>query len=183
MRPIFTLTISAALTLWSLAPAQGAPRVKNESPSRQAEKILASVDASAQEIAETADKLNGEAIHQRDAEAHLDGLQTLRTDINKIGDELRTLEAERSSLAPWEAKALDEVLPLLHDAAVNADQAIQTYNSERAHLFASSYMEDTEKISQDTNKAATLLRDSLKLAKTREKESKLEESLGEDQQF
>ena len=183
MRPIFTLTVSAALTLWSLVPAQGAPGIKNESPSRQAQKILASVDASSLEIAETAEHLNDEAIRQRDAEAHLEGLQILRTDINKIGDELRALEAERSSLAPWEAKALDEVSPLLHDAAVNADQAIQTYSSERGHLFASSYMEDTEKISRDANKAATLLRNSLKLARTREKESKLEQSLGEDQQF
>ena len=183
MRPIITLTVTAALTLWSLAPANGASKVKTESPSRQAEKIFATIDASSEEVADTAYQLNDDAFRQRDPAAHLAGLQALRTDINQIGSELRVLEAERSSLAPWEGQVLDEVLPLFHDAAVNTDQAIQTFNSDRIHLYSTSYMEDTQQITKDANKAAALLHDYLKLAKTRGRESKIEERLGEDQQF
>jgi hypothetical protein len=178
MRPMFTLAVSAALTLWSLSPAFGAPKVKTELPSRQTEDIFASVDASANEIAEAAYKLSDDASRQRSPAAQFDGLQLLRNETNKIGNELQTLQAERSSLSPWELKALDEVTPLFHDAAVNADQSIQLYNSDRGHLFATAYVGDTMKTSQDASRAATLLHDYVKLAKTRERESKLEQTFG-----
>jgi len=181
MRSTLTLTVSAAITLWSLGPAYGAPKFKTESPSRQAGEILASVRASSGEIADAAYQLHDAAFHQRDPEAHLEGLQLLKTEINKTGNELRTLEAERSSLAPWEGEALDEVLPLFHDAAMSAEQAIQTYNSDRIHLFSTSYMEDTQRIITDASKAGALLQDYLKLSKTREREMKIEERLGESQ--
>ena len=178
MRCILVLAVSSAFTLW-IAPAHGAPKLKTDSSSREAEEILASIDNSCSEIADTAYRLNDQAFRLRDPEGHLDGLATLRGEINRVGRELQVLDAQRDSLAEWEGRALNEIYPLLHDAAVNADRAIDVYNSDRTHLFASTYMDDTAKISQDTSRAAALLHNYLRLAKTREKESRLEESLGE----
>jgi hypothetical protein len=177
MKPGLILTASAALTLWSLVPAVAAPR--SASLSTNPEQALVRIDSLCSEAAETAYRLNHQTT-ARDPEAHLDGLLILRADINRIGGELLALEAERGSLAPWEAGALDEILPLLHDSAVNADQAIRLYNADRWHLFSTPYGRATEKIERDTSKVAARLHDYLNLEKTRGEESKIEESLGEE---
>ena len=103
----------------------------------------------------------------------------MREDINRIGSELQSLDTMRDSLSPWEVKALDQTLPLMHDAADNAEKAIQTFNSDRPRLWASSYVDDTAQVSKDTDQVASILRDYLKLAKTRDREERLQRSLGE----
>lgn len=179
MKRIYSLTASAVVMLWSLAPAHAAPKPK--SPSTEAQSILEQIDASSASIADTAFRLGALVKDNRDPEAQLDGLDEIKTDINKVGSELQSLAAERDSLSAWEGKALDQILPLMHDAADNAEKAIQTYTSDRQRLWATSYVDDTARIYKDANHVATLLRDYLKLAKTREKESRIEQSLGEAQ--
>jgi hypothetical protein len=179
MKRIYSLAASAVVMLWSLAPAHAAPKPK--SPSTEAQSILEHIDASSASIADTAFRLGALVKDNRDPEAQLDGLDEIKTDINKIGGELQSLEAERDSLSTWEGKALDQILPLMHDAADNAEKAIQTYTSDRQRLWATSYADDTARIYKDADHVATLLRNYLKLAKTREKESRIEQSLGEGQ--
>jgi hypothetical protein len=48
-------------------------------------------------------------------------------------------------------------------------------------LWATSYVDDTATVTKEADQVATLLRDYLKLARTREKESRIEQSLGETQ--
>lgn len=98
--------------------------------------------------------------------------------INLIGSELQSLDNMRDSLSPWEAKALDQTLPLMREAADNAEKAIQTYNSDRQRLWATSYVDDTAHVFKDTDQVASMLRDYLKLAKIREREERLERGLG-----
>ena len=181
MNRIYCLTASAVLMLGSLTLAHAAPKPKNESPSTEARVILEQIDASSASIADTAFRLGALVKDNRDPEAQLDGLDEIKTDINKVGSELQSLAAERDSLSAWEGKALDQILPLMHDAADNAEKAIQTYTSDRQRLWATSYVDDTARIYKDADQVATLLRDYLKLAKTREKESRIEQSLGEAQ--
>ena len=181
MNRIYCLTASGVLMLGSLAPAHATPKPKNESPSTEARVILEQIDASSANIADTAFRIGALARYNRDPEALLDGLDEIKTDINKIGGELQSLEAERDSLSAWEGKALDQILPLMQDAADNAEKAIQTYTSDRQRLWATSYVDDTARIYKDAGRVATLLRDYLKLGKTREKESRIEQSLGEAQ--
>jgi hypothetical protein len=180
MKRIYSLTASAVVMLWSLAPANAATKPQNESPSAEAQAMLARIDATSAAIAETAYNLGVMAKDQRrDPQSHLEGLHELREDINKVGSELQALEAERSSLSEWESKALDQILPLIQDVAGNTEKALQTFNSDRQRLWATSYADDTATVSKEADQVATLLRDYLKLAKTREQESRIEQSLGE----
>lgn len=176
MKRMQSIAAPAVLMLWCLVPAHATPKIKNETPPQS---IFEQIDALSAEVADTADSLADMARRQRDPRAHLEGLDVLRADINRIGSELQTLEAERSSLSPWEDKALDRILPLMHDAAENAEKAIQAYTSDEARLWASSYVDDTARIFKDSDEVATLVRDYLKLAKTREKERRMEQSLGD----
>jgi hypothetical protein len=50
-------------------------------------------------------------------------------------------------------------------------------------LWATSYVDDTAQVFKDTDQVASILRDYLKLAKTREREERLEHNLGEASGF
>ena len=179
MKRVNFLAASAAILLWSLAPAVGAPKGRAESPATQAETVLEQIDGWSAAVADSADHLGSLADRKLDPLSHLDDLDTLRVDINKIGSGLQTLEAERDALAPWEAKVLDQIAPLMHDAADNADKAIQTYNSDRRRLWATSYASDTAQIFNDAERVSSLLHDYLRLEKMQEKEQRIEAGLGE----
>jgi hypothetical protein len=177
MNRIYSVATSAALLLCSVAPASGAR--KPDPPATEAKGLLQQIDEWSADVAESAFRLNALARDERDPESHLEGLAVVREDINQIGSELQSLEAMRTSLSPWEAKALDQALPLMHDAADNAEKAIQTFNSDRQRLWATAYVDDTAQVSKDTDQVASILRDYLKLAKTRDREERLQQSLGE----
>ena len=111
----------------------------------------------------------------------LTGWKNSRPTSTRVVSELLSLEAERDSLSDWEGKALDRILPLMHDVADSAEKALQTYSSDRRQLWATSYVDDTARIYKDAGHVAALLHDYLKFAKTREKEPQIEQSLGEGQ--
>jgi len=177
MNRIYCAAASAALVVWSVAPAHAAP--KPNYTAAEAKVMFQQIGAWSADVAESAFRLSEMAKSERDPESHFEGLTVIREDINRIGSELQSLDAIRDSLSPWEAKALDQTLPLMHDAADNAEQAIQTFNSGRQHLWATAYVGDTAQISKDADKVSSILRGYLKLAKTRDQEGRLERSLGE----
>ena len=176
MNRTYSVAASTALMLWSVAPALAAQ--KPESPATEAKVMFQQIDEWSADVADSAFRLNELAQSDRDPESHLEGLAVLREDINLIGSELQSLDNMRDSLSPWEAKALDKTLPLMREAADNAEKAIQTYNSDRQRLWATSYVDDTAHVFKDTDQVASILRDYLKLAKTREREERLQRSLG-----
>ena len=183
MKPVPTLFISAAAILWSLAPAYSAPKGRVDSSSLPAEATLQQIDRLSSGLAEQAYDLEMFAQQNRDAESHLEGLDLMKDDINQIGKDLSHLESERASLAPWEAKAVDQIFPLMSDAASKAQSAIETYDSGRQHLWATSYPADTESVSSDAGKVASILHDYLKLKQARESETRIEQDLGEAPEF
>jgi hypothetical protein len=178
MKRVHFLAASAVLILWSVGPVSGAPKPRGAS-SAGAKMIFEQIDAWSGTIADEAFQLGAMARSERSPESHLEGLATLRADVNSIGAEIQSLEAERDSLSGWEAKALDQITPLMQDVADKAEKAIQTFNTDRQRLWATSYAADTETISKDAGEVATLLRDYLKLAKAQQQESQLEHRLGE----
>jgi hypothetical protein len=177
MNPIYSVVAAAALILWPVATVSGARRP--DSPATEAKGMFQQIDGWSAEVAESAFRLNELAKDNRDSESHLEGLAILREDINRIGSELQSLDAMRASLSPWEVKALDQTMPLMHEAAENAEKAIQTFNSDRARLFATGYVDDTAQVYKDADQVASILRDYVKLANTRDREEHLEHSLGE----
>jgi len=181
MNRTYFLAASTAFILWSVTPAPAAP--KPESQATEAKVMFQQIDEWSADVAESAFRLSEMAKNNRDPESHLEGLTVMREDINRIGSELQSLDTMRDALSAWEVKALDQTLPLMHQAADNAEKAIQTFNSDRPWLWASSYVDDTAQVFKETDQVASILRDYLKLAKTREKEERLEHSLGQASGF
>lgn len=177
MNRIYSVAVSAALIVWALPLAQARSKPKDASAAVQAMAIFERIDASSAEIADVAGQLEERSKGQGDWEMHLEGLATLKQDVNSIGRELSSLDAERASLASWEVEALDRTTSLMHDVATNTEKAIETYNSDRSHLWATSYRTDTAKAAEEADQVKTLLTGYLKLAKAREREDRLEHDL------
>ena len=177
------VAVSAALIVWSLPLAQAGPKAKDASPAVQARAVFQEVDASSAQIADVAEQLSERAKRQADPQLHAEGLDTLKEDVNSIGSELSSLDAERASLAPWEVEALDKTISLMQQVAANAEKAIEIYNSDRNRLWATAYPADTAKAAEEADQVKTLLSGYLKLAKARERGDRLEHDLKPAPQF
>src|SRR6266566_1904170 len=103
-------------------------------------------------------------------ETHFDKLMAIREDVNRMGRDIGSLEAERDSLAPWEQRALDKTLPLLKETAANTKNAIEYLNENRTHLWADNYREYANHISRDSEQITKTLKDYLKYAKAHDQE-------------
>jgi hypothetical protein len=181
MKAIYSATVSDALALFSVSLGQAASKPKDDSPTAQARTMLVQVESWSGSLADTADRLSMKAKLKEDPQGQVYELDVLKNDVNKIGRDLRILEAEQGSLAGWESSAVDETLPLMREIAVNTEKAIQTFQSDRSHLWTTPYSEETTKIFEDAERAKELLDGRLKLAAVREQEQRIEGALGGNQ--
>src|SRR5882724_943019 len=112
MYRIYSVAVSAALIMWAMPLAQARSKPKEAPAAVQAIAIFEEIDSSSGEIADVAEQLEERSKGPADSEPFLDGLDTLRQDVNSIGKRLSSLEAERDSLAAWEVEALDRATSL-----------------------------------------------------------------------
>jgi uncharacterized phage infection (PIP) family protein YhgE len=175
MKRIQSVALSFALAMLPLTLARAGSKPGNQTA--QAKAIFEQIDANSSEIADVAQQLEERAKSASDSEQELVGLDTLRKDVNSIGSELTALDAERASLSPWEVEALDRTTTLMLDVAANTEKAIETFNAERTHLWASAFPTETAKASSEADEVKSLVSGYLKLAKAREQEERLEHSL------
>jgi len=174
MNKTFTTILTASALTLSLAQAGSRPA------SEQARETFRDVEQNAHDIAVQADNL--EMITRdsnRLAEGPMAGLDIVREKINNTGKELRVIDSERDSLPAWEQRTLDQVVPLLADAARNETQAIDYFNANRNHPATAEFRAYIEKIHEDGDKAAKVVSDHLKLAKAKDTESKIGQTLNE----
>ena len=182
MNRIYSVAAATVFILWALPMVQARSK-KDASVAAQARGIFEQIETSSAEIADVAEQLEERSKGTTDPEIHLEGLDTLRFDVNSIGHELKALDAERASLAPWEIEALDRTTSLMQDVAANAEKAIETYNTDRNHLWSTSYPAVTGKASDEADQVKTLLTGYLKLAKAHQQMDRLEHDLSVSPQF
>lgn len=176
MKIICFATVSAVLVVFSMPPAHAAPRAKAESPGVQARALLEDVDSLSASLVNAADQLALGAKSQG-SESQRDELDVLRSDINQIGRDLSILQAEEESLPAWESRTIDEVLPLMQEAATNTEQAIQNYNENRNHLWSTAFPDETARVYSDAERTKRVLDSNLKLAAVRHEEQRIESNL------
>jgi len=112
-------------------------------------------------------------------ETDMEFLMQIDDDIHRLGKDVAHLESEQASLTPWEREALMKAVPLLRDAASNADQAVLFLKGNVAPTWTSkAFQSNTEKIQAGFAQAAKLLRNYLKLEDTAGREEQLRQNLG-----
>jgi hypothetical protein len=177
MNSIHSAALSFALVLLPLGPARAGSNPGNPSAVIQAKAIFEDIETTSAEISDVAERLEERAQGPGDEQGAIEGLDALKAEVNRIGSDLSTLEAERASLAPWQVEALDRTTSLMLDIAANSDKAIETYNTQRNHLWATAFPVETAKAANEADEVKTLLSGYLKLEKARGQEERLERSL------
>jgi hypothetical protein len=183
MRRFVVIAASAVLMTSSIGVAYAAPSSMNGS-AREAKEVRATLALMDQQIASVSDeafKMN-HAVYRDydDPEFQSDELTQVGETVNKVGRELAAIEAERASIPQWEAAAVDQVLPIMHNVAAESTQAIRTFDAGQDALFANGYAAETNDISSDALKAAQLLHHDIELGQTQAKEARLTASLGQN---
>ena len=140
------------------------PRVTDEAPALRARVILQQADSLSSSMVRAADQLAIEAKDQELTDTQRLGLDVLRTDINQIGRDLRMLRAEPGALFEYQRQAASEARPLMQRIAANTEDAIQTFNGNRGHLWATAFPDETAGIYRDAERVKAVLDGNLKLA-------------------
>jgi hypothetical protein len=172
-RKIFSTTSALLIALsFSTAHAAGAK-------TDDARQTLQDMEMYASDTAQQADQLlQISLVNLLSAETHTAMLVTIKADVNKMGQEIASLEAEHYSLPKWEQQASDKALPLLKETAANAQSAIEFLRDNPNRLWTEDYRNYANTIERDSEQLAKTLRDYLKYAKAHGEEQHLEQNLG-----
>jgi hypothetical protein len=178
MKSIYAVAATAALTVLTLSVGEAAPKPTSSSAT-QARIALEQIDARADSIVVLSDEMAMAVQQGLDPARHLEDLSALKEDVNRIGIELQSLDAEDVSLAEWETTAVAQVTPIMEEIAATTKKSIEIFNSDRNHLWTTSYPADVAKVYADAKQVKGILDGYLKLASVREEERRLEVKVGE----
>jgi len=186
-KKIISITTAMLITL-SLPLAQagvempGTVTVADLARETLAKRTLERAQASAAAVADEADQLRRIANPVFSPDSHRDKLTALKGKVNRMGQEISSLRAERESLAPWEQQAIDEILPLLQATAENTESAIEYFNEHGDRLWMETYRDYADRIRQGSEQIVKILRNYLKYDKLRDQEVYVEERIRADLQ-
>jgi chromosome segregation ATPase len=110
-------------------------------------------------------------------QTHAHQLNLAREHINKIGEQLDRLQAIQSEVAPWQQRAIEQIVPVAANVAAHTEAAIQDLNENRTYLFASVYADHLTSIadrSAELKESTDLL---LELGNTLDQLDRLEQRL------
>lgn len=118
-------------------------------------------------------------------QTHAHQLNLTREHINKIGEHLDRLQAIKSEVAPWQQRAIEQIVPVAANVAAHTEAAIQHLTENRTYLFAPVYADHLTSIaemSEELKECTDLFLEfgdtSDKLDRTQKKLDRLQERIG-----
>ena len=142
-----------------------------------AKTTLKQVQVSAATVADQADHLRLMASLTASPESHLVELVALKDEVNRMGQEIKMLKVAGDSLAPFEQQALENILPLFRAVAANTESAIDYFNEHQEHLWTEANREYADRVSQDSEQIAKILKNCLKYDKLLMQEKQIGEHI------
>ena len=138
---------------------------------------LKQVQVSAATVADEADHLKLMASLTASPESHFVELVALKDEVNRMGQEIKTLKVAGDSLGPLEQQALENILPLFRTVAANTESAIDYFNEHQERLRTEANREYADRVSQDSEQIAKILKNCLKYDKLLMQEKQVEEHI------
>lgn len=121
-----------------------------------------------------------EALNTRNArtwQSHAEELAQAREHINKIGDRLDRLQAIQPVAAPWQQRAIAEIVPLAADLAAHTQAAMEHLNGNRTYLFSPEYKGHLTAIADRSGDLKSAVNTYLEYGATSQKHRQLEQKL------
>jgi hypothetical protein len=159
MNRLFALTSAAVLMAASVNAAYAAPKTVDQRSAidaKAAEATLKMMDQQIAAIADNAFVMNQTIDRTDDSEFQANSLADLRDQVNKVGQEIAVIEAERASLPQWQTDAVGQITPVLQDVAAETTQAINTFQADKSRLFTSDYAAETKEISDNAGRSRNI---------------------------
>src|SRR4029077_16806439 len=109
--------------------------------------------------------------------SHASYLNQVKEDMNDIGARLKTLQAIRDSVHPWQREAIERVHASSLTAARHTDSALRYLNDNQGWLVAPSYKNDVSAIQVHAEIVRNTANDFLDYAQTKNRLGALQERL------
>jgi len=164
----------AAGYLWVSASAKAADKA---AASPEVTQLLSSTEKEALELRDDAMKMQSFTRSQLGRESHAQQITLIKEHVNKAGELLAQMHANREAAAPWQQQAIDEITPLLRQLADNTTAAIEHLNSNPTRLSQPGYKEYLAANSAAAERLATLVGDYVEYGQAHEKLDLLSEKL------
>lgn len=182
---VLTSCLSAGLIFFAL-PAVAAPPIQTAAKvsfSRhsvtQADALFGNIATDAREAAVQADTLASlEHSDVVDWEMHAGHFIRLRNEVNEMGKGLVNLEDMRSSVAPWQRKAIDRIAAALQLTVLNTEDAINFMNSNEQGLWNGTYRQYLDNLDSDANTLRKTVLNATQYANTLKHARELRSDLG-----
>jgi len=147
----FVLCLAAVLPALSLAASRPVALSANES--REALTLLKKLGWQAADTSSTAASFQA-ASHRLDLSWQSDAakLESLKEEINAMGQTLSELENLRASADPLEQKTIDDALPLLNDMAGNVTAAIELLNANQLRIWQPKFVAYADEIAANARR-------------------------------
>lgn len=163
------------LTGWALGPVFVKAAAAGDSD--QVSKLLSDAKTQSFQLKEDADELERFSRSGASWAAHLDAINRIKDDVNKMGRLLTDLGNDRATAAPWQQLAIDRVVPVARELAANTNGAIEHLDKSPQGLNTSPFQEYLEAISDSSANLAATISDFVDYGKTKERLERLSAKL------
>lgn len=110
-------------------------------------------------------------------ETHASHLNTIKDDVNRVGEQLEWLQTMRFTAAPWQQEAIDAIVPVAVEMADRTGAAIEHLNADRQYLWAPHYIDHLRTIPALSDQMREVVDNHLKIVEAREKLLNVQEKL------
>lgn len=129
-----------------------------DSPDSEAvTKLLADAKTQSYEISVDASTLDSFLLSNMDWRTHATELTRMKEDINKAAKTVTALVNSRSQASPWQATAIDRILPFMKEIASDTTAAIDYLNKNQSKLQMKEYKDYADANSNTSQELATLI--------------------------
>lgn len=120
------------------------------------------------QLSRNADQLHALQTSRLHWETHAYHLTRVKDDVNRVGEQLNSLQTMRFSAAPWQQETIDAILPVALEVADRTGAAIEHLNSDRQYLWAPHYVDHLRTIPALSDHMRGLVENHLKIVEAQE---------------
>ena len=141
---------------------------------KEASDLLSQVQVFSDKLSIDADTLASYSRSNLSSESHAFRLTQVRDHINQMGTRLSRLQQIKHVTAPWQQRAIEEVVPVAAQMAAHTQAAIEHLNDNQRYLFAPAYQDQIEAVAEHAATMDTILDKFMDLGQTQQKLQRLQ---------
>lgn len=168
-----TLLALGAIAVSTAIRAADTPATRSE----EVTELLSMAETEANDLKHDAAKMESFTRSKLSWESHSAQITVIKEHVNKAGELLTKLHAERGTAAPWQQQAIDQIEPLLKQLAANTTAMINHMNENRSKVHMAPYRDYAVANSQTAERLAALIGDFVEYGEATEKLDALNEKL------